>query len=449
LKTVANTFARFYNQGRAKYEPKIVVRSATIPAKYMLATWKTAEGWDEDSVRGKQEHMVAGLAYANDTGLLTTKAYAMKSSPAVVDLMTYDIYFNYRLKPTKPTTTRTKAIMERRSAVALKHLPGRHDQSTHGRQGRGGGGGGIAASRTPKVKPQTPSAVAGTAEPELMAYATKFAQETEALRRARLYDADGNYIATEEQRIAFHAELVARGEKLAGELQKRFGLEESTIELLFDPEVDAKYDEVVRTALRQPTSAPISFVMNDFPELQQVVEARVAPYVHMAPPDRKPVAIIEQLYGKPEGGYYTSVAHGEESAFNAINLYGKSPDIAAHEYGHYIESEKVGSSTTMYDFTVKRMGKKYVDDVLKRAESRRFGEPGDITSPGRISVAYPYAHRWYYGKTVKPGSITPEPKIIATEVVTEFLEHLTTPRHATRSVQFSKMFGYIYATLNY
>jgi hypothetical protein len=307
----------------------------------------------------------------------------------------------------KKVKPRTRAIAERKLARAkaklaeltttksrLKHLPGKHDQSKHGRQGRGGGGGsGIAAIRTPKVKPQTPSAVAGSVEPELMAYATKFAQETEALRRARLYDADGNYIATEEQRVAFHAELVARGEKLAGELQKRFGLEESTIELTFDPEVDAKYDEVVRTALRQPTNAPISFVMNDFPELQQVMETRVAPYVHMAPPDRKPVAIIEQLYGKPEGGYYTSVANGEESGFNAINLYGRSPDIAAHEYGHYIESEKVGSSTTMYDFTVKRMGKAYVDDVLKRAESRRYGEPGDITSPGRIPVAYPYTNK--------------------------------------------------------
>jgi len=67
-KSVSNEFAKHYNKTREYNEPKVVVRSAKIPARYILATWQTAEGWDEESVRGKKEHMVAGLAYAYDTG---------------------------------------------------------------------------------------------------------------------------------------------------------------------------------------------------------------------------------------------------------------------------------------------------------------------------------------------------------------------------------------------
>jgi len=54
----------------------------------------------------------------------------------VIDLMTYDIYTNYL-----PRTRREKAL------VRLKHLPGRHNQQSHGRR-RGGGGGGIGSAST-------------------------------------------------------------------------------------------------------------------------------------------------------------------------------------------------------------------------------------------------------------------------------------------------------------
>lgn len=65
-KKVASEFAKNYSKKPGN--GKVVVRTASIPAKYFLATWQTAEGWDEDAVRGKEEHMVAGLAYAHDTG---------------------------------------------------------------------------------------------------------------------------------------------------------------------------------------------------------------------------------------------------------------------------------------------------------------------------------------------------------------------------------------------
>lgn len=63
IKNVAKTFSQRY--GRSS-----VMRSGKIPVRYFLSTYETASGWDDDSVIGKSEHMIAGLAYANDQGLL-------------------------------------------------------------------------------------------------------------------------------------------------------------------------------------------------------------------------------------------------------------------------------------------------------------------------------------------------------------------------------------------
>ena len=64
IKDVAKTFSQRY-RGMGS-----VMRSGKIPVRYFLSTFEVASGWRDDMVIGKSEYMIAGLAYANDQGLL-------------------------------------------------------------------------------------------------------------------------------------------------------------------------------------------------------------------------------------------------------------------------------------------------------------------------------------------------------------------------------------------
>ena len=143
-----------------------ILRQRTIPAQYIFAASDTTFGFGSQA--HETENMVLGAAVKRDFGLhdripirrtrRTGQGYLAESVDVFenpteytkkmwgdndiarpskgFDLeRPYDIYYNYRIKS---AGTRTKAIEERRMTIALKHLPGKHNQADHGRKGPAG-----------------------------------------------------------------------------------------------------------------------------------------------------------------------------------------------------------------------------------------------------------------------------------------------------------------------
>ena len=147
-----------------------ILRQRTIPAPYIFAASDTTRGFGSQA--HETENMILGAAVKRDfglddrisikrtrytgTGFLREGVDEIEQPTVFVRKMwddatsdtpqkgfdyerPYDIYYNYRIKS---ADTRTKAIEERRMIIArLKHLPGKHDQSSHGRKGPAGSAG--------------------------------------------------------------------------------------------------------------------------------------------------------------------------------------------------------------------------------------------------------------------------------------------------------------------
>ena len=144
-----------------------ILRQRTIPAPYIFAASDTTRGFGSQA--HETENMILGAAVKRDfglddrisikrtrytgTGFLREGVDEIEQPTVFVRKMwddatsdtpqkgfdyerPYDIYYNYRIKS---ADARIKAIEEHRMIIArLKHLPGKHDQSSHGKPGRVG-----------------------------------------------------------------------------------------------------------------------------------------------------------------------------------------------------------------------------------------------------------------------------------------------------------------------
>lgn len=446
-----------------------------------------------------------------------------------------------------------EALAERLST--LKHAS--HDQSTHGRRG---GGGGSAVPEFARAKPvpagQTslfdifdaptpaPTPAPTVVQPqsrvqvhaaeirgavndviaeaekigarvspetknrinELSDRVAQHANETNEMRKAALYDAQGNYIATPEQRKAFHAEMKSRAAAIRAEIvdeaNRLVAAEEAnspnayTQQAIFGSagillrETMRNPDSVHTTLLPDPTT--VTDPLN--PDMRSAAESGIRHaenYVHRSPDEVRPIYVTgadlgQYVAGTHSGGRNPMVP----STIKVNNAMFTSPtvskfnttehvtvnNIAIHEFGHALDAAKM--QTGSVEFSDKHIreflgDKQYVDRVRQaNSDSKRYGRltysVGDLYPLGtkRSQMLIPYQTTAYFNTMGLPNANTPPgqrapkfvPSLRSSEYTSTLLEKIH-GQHVTKmnagvftyliAQQEPRNFDFVYAQTQY
>ena len=320
----------------------------------------------------------------------------------------------------------------------------------------------------------------------IVQHVAQHAEETHRLRQERLYDENGNFVATDQERRTFRAEMVERGKTVREKIMNEFADTETGIVedmslseyealgpgggQLLKAKVDAIAGIALRETMRQvtPTSTLGLWTGISPKSKDKVLDAWTAvydaagPYVHMTPNENTNINLSEGRDARAYGSYQrASDSTGDSRIYLADETKSIMRTTAIHEYGHFVEDKKDPLMVHAEAHLKERVGESdYVQKVA--VANKRAVAQNNNTFTAQISASptnlMPYMNTAYF-KTGYTYPATP----IATEYLSVMFENVhslgvsrtflsTIEKGATvkRITKFNPTnFDYMYATTQY